>query len=93
MPRYQCAILQNGGVLCQATVDIRYTRQGYVPGWAGAVVASDPPDAIWQSGKYTLRLEDGSEHAAIINNVQIGSGGTRISFRGATGLGPGAPSE
>ncbi len=93
MPDFVCTVLQDGAPLCEARIDVRHTRRGYLRGWQGTVLSTDPPNAIWEPGEYTFRLADGSEHVALINRVRMGTRGTSVSFIGANGFGPGVAPE
>lgn len=82
MARFDCTVMQNDVALCQATIDVREARRGEsARGWEGAILATEPPGAIWEPGEYTFRFADGSDCSVAIASVRLGGG--RITFVGS----------
>ena len=79
MPRFDCTVLHDDAILCEAMIDVRKTPEG----WDGVILVTTPPEAIQEPGTYTFRLADGSDHAASIKSVRSGGGASPSSARAA----------
>lgn len=83
----------DGAGVCAGMIDVRHHRgRGGTRSWNGHFVSFDDLTAVFSlaPGEYRLRLRDGSEHAALLNEITLGTSGPHVGFVGTEGLGPGA---
>jgi hypothetical protein len=91
--RFHCEVLnERGERVCAGMIDVRNRRaRGGIPAWDGHFVSFDDTTTVFSlvPGEYVLRLRDGSEHAALLNQITLGTSGPYVGFVGARGSGPG----
>lgn len=94
MPTFHVAVLDaDGRPRFSGIAEVNERLRGGLREWRGHFKEFDGKPmraATTTPGEYTLRLDDGSEYAVIINSVRVSSPGPRVSveFVGARGEAP-----